>query len=82
MRIRRPQRGCRRTPVTEFRRQRSRGSHRAMWVAPSSAGCSSYAGRNAKADALVQALIDKVEDHGRFDAAETAELARRTATAC
>ena len=41
----------------------------------------SYAGLNAKADALIQALIDKVEDHGRSDEAETAELARRTAAA-
>ena len=32
----------------------------------------SYAGLNAKADALIQSLIDKVEDHGRFDEAETA----------
>lgn len=39
----------------------------------------SYTGLNAKADALIQALIDKVGDHGRFDEAETAELARRTA---
>jgi chromosome partitioning protein len=39
----------------------------------------SYAGLNAKADALIQALIDKVEDHGRRDEAETAELARRAA---
>jgi chromosome partitioning protein len=41
----------------------------------------SYAGLNAKADALIQALIDMVEDHGRSDEAETAELARRTAAA-
>jgi chromosome partitioning protein len=41
----------------------------------------SYAGLNAKADALIQALIDKVEDHGRSDEAETAELARCAAAA-
>jgi chromosome partitioning protein len=41
----------------------------------------SYSGLNAKADSLIQALIDKVEDHGRSDEAETAELARRTAAA-
>jgi chromosome partitioning protein len=41
----------------------------------------SYAGLNAKADALIQALIDKVEDHGRSDEAETAELTRRAAAA-
>jgi chromosome partitioning protein len=41
----------------------------------------SYAGLNAKADALIQALIDMVEDHGRSDEAETAKLARRTAAA-
>jgi chromosome partitioning protein len=41
----------------------------------------SYAGLNAKADALIQALIDKVEDHGRSDKAETAELAWRAAAA-
>ena len=41
----------------------------------------SYAGLNAKADALIQALIDKVEDHGGSDEAETAELARRAAAA-
>lgn len=39
----------------------------------------SYAGLNAKADALIQALIDRVEDHGRDDEAEAPELARRTA---
>jgi chromosome partitioning protein len=39
----------------------------------------SYAGLNAKADALIQALIDKVEEHGRSDEAETTELARRAA---
>lgn len=38
----------------------------------------SYAGLNAKADALIQALIDQVENYGRSDEAETAELARRT----
>jgi chromosome partitioning protein len=41
----------------------------------------SYAGLNAKADALIQALIDKVEEHGRSDEAETTELARRAAAA-
>jgi chromosome partitioning protein len=41
----------------------------------------SYSGLNAKADSLIQALIDKVEDHGGSDEAETAELARRTAAA-
>jgi chromosome partitioning protein len=41
----------------------------------------SYAGLNAKADALIQALIDKVEEHGRSDEAQTPELTRRTATA-
>jgi chromosome partitioning protein len=39
----------------------------------------SYAGLNAKADALIQALIDRVEEHGRSDEAQTAELAWRTA---
>jgi chromosome partitioning protein len=39
----------------------------------------SYARLNAKADALIQALIDKVEDHGRRDEAQTPELARRAA---
>jgi chromosome partitioning protein len=37
----------------------------------------SHAGLNAKADALIQALIDKVEEHGRFDEAETPELTGR-----
>jgi chromosome partitioning protein len=41
----------------------------------------SYAGLNAKADALIQALIDKVEDHGRSIEAETPELARSAAAA-
>ena len=41
----------------------------------------SYAGLNAKADALIQALIDKVDDHGESDEAETAEHTRRTAAA-
>jgi chromosome partitioning protein len=41
----------------------------------------SYAGLNAKADALIQALIDRVEEHGRHDEAETPELAWRTAAA-
>jgi len=39
----------------------------------------SYAGLNAKADALIQALIDKVEEHGRSDEAETPELIGRAA---
>lgn len=41
----------------------------------------SYAGLNAKADALIQALIDKVEEHGRSDEAETPELIGRAAAA-
>jgi chromosome partitioning protein len=41
----------------------------------------SYAGLNAKADALIQALIDRVEDHGQSDEAQTPELARRAAAA-
>jgi chromosome partitioning protein len=41
----------------------------------------SYAGLNAKADSLIQALIDRVEDHGRSDEAKTPELARRAAAA-
>jgi chromosome partitioning protein len=41
----------------------------------------SYAGLNAKADALIQALIDRVEEHGRSDEAQTSEFARRTAVA-
>jgi chromosome partitioning protein len=41
----------------------------------------SYAGLNAKADALIQALIDRVEEHGRSDEAKTAELARDPAAA-
>jgi chromosome partitioning protein len=41
----------------------------------------SYGGLNAKADALIQALIDRVEDHGRSDEAETPELARHAAAA-
>jgi chromosome partitioning protein len=41
----------------------------------------SYAGLNAKADALIQALIDRVEDHGQSDEAHAPELARRAAAA-
>jgi chromosome partitioning protein len=41
----------------------------------------SYAGLNAKADALIQALIDRVEVHGRSDEAETPELIGRAAAA-
>ena len=41
----------------------------------------SYAGLNAKADALIQALIDRVEDHGRSHEAQAPELARRAAAA-
>jgi chromosome partitioning protein len=41
----------------------------------------SYAGLNAKADALIQALIDRVEEHGRSDEAEAPGFARRTADA-
>jgi chromosome partitioning protein len=41
----------------------------------------SYAGLNAKADALIQALIDKVEEHDRPDEAQAPKLARRTAAA-
>jgi chromosome partitioning protein len=41
----------------------------------------SYAGLNAKADALIQALIDRVEDHGRSHEAEAPKLARHAAAA-
>src|SRR5260370_3546147 len=41
----------------------------------------SYAGLNAKAGALIQALIGKVEGHGRSAEAQTPKLARRTAVA-
>jgi chromosome partitioning protein len=41
----------------------------------------SYAGLNAKADALIQALIDRVEEHGRSDEVQASELARRAAVA-
>jgi chromosome partitioning protein len=41
----------------------------------------SYSGLNAKADALIQALIDKVEDHGGSDEVEAAELVGRAAAA-
>jgi hypothetical protein len=41
----------------------------------------SYAGLNAKADALIQALIDRVEDHGRSHEAQAPELARSAAAA-
>jgi chromosome partitioning protein len=40
----------------------------------------SYAGLNAKADALIQALIDRVAGNGRSDEVEAPEFARRTAT--
>jgi chromosome partitioning protein len=41
----------------------------------------SYAGLNAKADALIQDLIDRVEEHGRSDETQTSEFAGRTAAA-
>ena len=41
----------------------------------------SFAGLNAKAEALIQALIDRMEEHDRSDETETAELPGRAAAA-